>query len=169
LNLEYDSNMRFERLGDICRLAPCHIPEDQVSSFTPLWKARNLHTPVYWATISTNSKRRLCNIAVVNLSVPAKVRFIKLGMGENFSPVPRSVIAHTDVFCFLLSYLDTHRFQTFSLQFSHLYFGVPAIIFPYGFPRNTFFTVLLSDSVTRWPAHSSLLISLLLQYLVYYT
>jgi hypothetical protein len=82
--LEYDSNMFFWKVGRHYPLVPCHIPDDRISKFTPLWKAGNLPTPFYWATMSANSTRWFCNIAVVNLIFPDKVRFIKLGMKENF-------------------------------------------------------------------------------------
>jgi hypothetical protein len=146
----------FERLVDIYSLALCHIPEGQISSLTPLWKARNLHSPVYWAAISVNSTRWFCNIAVVNLSVPDKVPFYKVWNGENFfffllffsssslTYDPYSLtsssfrkIVHTDVFCFPPSYLNTHRFQTLPMQSSHLNFGLPA--FSIWFPQKYIF------------------------------
>jgi len=48
-------------------------------------------------------------------------------------------------------------FRSFSTHSSHLKFGLPAYLFPPGFPRNTFFTVLPSDTLTRWPTHYSIL------------
>jgi hypothetical protein len=61
------------------------------------------------------------------------------------------------VFCFLLLSLDTHRFQTFSIQSNHLNFRFPTFLLPSNTHRNTSFTVLSSDILTRWPALSSLL------------
>ena len=74
---------------------------------------------------------------------------------------------YRSVFCFLPSYLDTHRFQTLSVQSSHLNFDLPDFISTYCFHRNAFFTAVPSDVFTRSPANSSILISLLLRYLVY--
>jgi hypothetical protein len=48
------------------------------------------------------------------------------------------------------------NFKSFSIQSSHVGFGFPTFLLPSGFPKNTFFTVLSSDILTRWPAHSKL-------------
>ena len=61
------------------------------------------------------------------------------------------------VFCFIPPSLDTHRFQTFSTEFIHLNFVLPAPLLPTGFPRNAFFAVLSSAILTTWPTHSSFL------------
>jgi hypothetical protein len=47
--------------------------------------------------------------------------------------------------------------SSFSIQSSHLNSGIPAFLLPSGFPRNTVFTVLSLDVLTRLPAPSSLL------------
>jgi hypothetical protein len=79
------------------------------------------------------------------------------------------MITHTVLSsAFFLHLLAPIDFRSFSVQSNHLNFGLPAFLLPSGFPRNTFYTVLPSDILTRWPAHPSLLL-LLLQYLVFYT
>jgi hypothetical protein len=59
-------------------------------------------------------------------------------------------------FVFFLHLLIPINFRSFSIQSNHLNFGLAALIFPSGFPRNTFFMVLSSSVLTRWPAHSNL-------------
>lgn len=59
------------------------------------------------------------------------------------------------VFLHLLTSVD---FRSFSVQSEHLNFGLPSFLLTSGFPRNTFITVLSSDILSTWPAHSGLLI-----------
>jgi hypothetical protein len=178
-----------ERLVDIYPLAPCHIPDDQISSFTPLWKACDLKTPIYLATMSANSTRWFCNITVVNVSVPDEVRFIKLEMGENFFFLllfsSSSSLAYGRYSLTSASFrvvVHTYLSSAFSLHIStpieirRCQYSLATLIlafllsFSIWFPHKYFFyTVLTLDIVTRWPAHFSFLISLLLQYLVYCT
>ena len=71
-------------------------------------------------------------------------------------PVPPSERQpiQTSLFLHLLTLIN---FRSFSVQCSHLSFGLPALLLPSGFPRNTSLTFVLSDILTTWPAHSSLL------------
>ena len=57
---------------------------------------------------------------------------------------------------FFLHPLTPIDFASFSRQFTHFNFGLPAFLLLYGFSRNTFFTVLSSNILTRWRVGSSL-------------
>jgi hypothetical protein len=75
-------------------------------------------------------------------------------------------MAHADLFsAFFLHLLTPISFRPFSIQSNHLQFGLPAFFLSFSFPRNNFFIVLSSDALTRWPAHSSLLTFIVLQFL----
>ena len=60
---------------------------------------------------------------------------------------------------FFLYLMTTFDFRSLSIQSNHLNFGLPCFLLSSGFPRNTSLTVLPSDILTRWPAHSNLLTS----------
>ena len=62
------------------------------------------------------------------------------------------MIAHTDLYSFSVHPVTHIDFRSFSVQSSHLKFGLPAFLLPAGFLRNTFFTVPSSDILTTWPA-----------------
>jgi len=69
------------------------------------------------------------------------------------------MIAHICMSCAFFHYLLTPiHFRLFSLQSNCHNFGLLAFLLLSGFPRITFFTVLSSDILSRWPANSSLLI-----------
>ena len=64
--------------------------------------------------------------------------------------------AHTNMpSAFFLHFLTPTDFISFSVQSSHLNFGLPAFALVSGFSWNTFCMVLWSDILTKTPAHSS--------------
>ena len=68
--------------------------------------------------------------------------------------------------CFLTPSLDTNQFQIIHNTVYPLLFRSSCFPFQSRSPRNIFFTILSSDILSTWPAHSSLLSLLLFGCLV---